>query len=127
MRTWLVGYSDFLGDLPLPLISSNVDYYGKNNNSCTTYKNYIAYSSREKKSEFGSKTFNLYLISTNTDYIRQLTATGKNLYPRFSHDGEAILFIKEYKNQSALEIIRLGENKSFIFPLKVGKLQSIDW
>lgn len=102
-------------------------YHGRNNNSVSAYDNYIVYSSREKGSEFGEKTFNLYLISTKTDYIRQLSATGKNLYPRFADDAETILFIKYYNNQSALGVIRLNANKSYLFPLKVGKIQSIDW
>lgn len=102
-------------------------YHGKNNNSVSAIGNYIAYSSREKVSEFGDNVFNLYLISTKTDYIRQLTANGKNLYPRFADDKETIMFIKQYKNQSSLGIIRLNANKSYLFPLKVGKIQSIDW
>ena len=102
-------------------------YHGKNNNSVTSYDRYMVYSSREKASEFGAGTFNLYLISTKTDFIRQLTATGKNLFPRFSNDGESILFIKEFGSQSALGIIRLGANKSYHFPLKAGHIQSIDW
>ncbi len=102
-------------------------YHGKNNNSVSAIEHYIVYSSREKDSEFGDKTFNLYLISTKTDYIRQLTSTGKNLYPRFANNAETIIFIKQYKNQSSLGIIRLNSNKSFLFPLKVGKIQSIDW
>lgn len=102
-------------------------YHGRNNNASTSYGNYIVYSSRDKASEFGPRTFNLYLISTKTDYIRQLTATGKNLFPRFSIDGESILFIKNYGRQSALGVIRLKENKTFHFPLQVGQIQSIDW
>lgn len=102
-------------------------YHGRNNNSVSSFENYIAYSSRETKSEFGSKTFNLYLISTQTDTIRQLTATGRNLYPRFADDGDTILFIKYFENQSALGVVRLNANKSYLFPLKIGKIQSIDW
>jgi TolB protein len=102
-------------------------YHGRDNSSISTIDNYIVYSSRDKVSEFGSKTFNLYLISTKTDYIRQLSATGKNLYPRFAKDRDTILFIKQFRGQSSLGVIRLNANKSFIFPLKVGKLQSIDW
>lgn len=102
-------------------------YHGRNNNASTSFENYIVYSSRDKESEFGSSTFNLYLISTKTDYIRQLTAAGKNLFPRFSNDGQSILFIKEYGAQSALGLIRLSENRTFHFPLDVGKIQSIDW
>lgn len=102
-------------------------YHGKNNNSASAYDNYIVYSSREADSEFGRNTFNLYLISTKTDYIRQLTATGENLFPRFAKDPDTIMFIKQYQNQSALGIVRLNANKTYHFPLKTGKLQSIDW
>lgn len=103
-------------------------YHGKNNNSVSTYKNYIVYSSREdEKGEFGSRDFNIYMISTQTEYIRQLTASGKNFYPRFSSDGQSVVFIKELGGQSSLGIIRVNENKSFQFPLKIGKIQSIDW
>ena len=102
-------------------------YHGKNKNSISTYDNYIVYSSREADSEFGRNTFNLYLISTKTDYLRQLTATGENLYPRFAKDPDTIMFIKQFGNQSALGIIRLNANKTYHFQLKTGKLQSIDW
>lgn len=102
-------------------------YHGKNNNSASALNNYIVYSSRENNSEFGRNTFNLYLISTKTDYIRQLTATGENLFPRFAKDEDTIMFIKQYQNNSALGIIRLNANKTYHFELKTGKLQSIDW
>ena len=58
-------------------------YHGRNNNSVSAYKNYVVYSSREEdKGAFG-RDFNIYMISTQTDQIRQLTSGGKNLYPRF--------------------------------------------
>ncbi len=102
-------------------------YHGKNNSSVTTYKDYIVFTSRETDNEFSNNTFNLYLISTKSDYIRRLTLNGKNQFPKFSNDGESILFTKNYAGKSSLGIIRLNYNKSFLFPLKVGKLQSIDW
>lgn len=102
-------------------------FKGTNNNFCNSYKNYIAYVSRDTDSEFSDNQFNIYLISTQTDYIRQLTTTGKNLFPRFSPSGDTLLYIKEYRGQSGLGVIRLGYNKSFLFPLKTGKLQAIDW
>jgi len=102
-------------------------YQGRNISSFSSYNNYIVFSRREGDSEFGKNSFNLYLISTKTQYIRQLTATGKNYFPRFANKGETIMFIKNYKGQSALGIIRLYSNKSFLFPLKIGKIQSIDW
>ncbi len=102
-------------------------YHGKNNSSCSTYGKYIVYSSREGKSAFGFNTFNLYLISTQTDFIRKLTTSGKNLFPRFGEDGETILFIKYINGGTALGVLRLNANKSFLFPLRSGKIQSIDW
>ncbi len=102
-------------------------YHGKNNSQATTFKDYIVYSSRETNNEFDHKTFNLYLISTQSDSIRRLTTTGLNQFPKFSADGESVLFIKNYNNRSSLGIIRLNYNKSFLFKLKSGKLQSIDW
>lgn len=102
-------------------------FHGKNNVSCSAFGHYIVYSSRETDNEFGNNVFNLYLISTQSDYIRRLTANGVNQFPRFSIDGESILFIKHLKNQSALGIIRLNYNKSYLYPLSSGKIQSIDW
>ena len=71
--------------------------------------------------------FNLYLISTQSESIRRLTTQGVNQFPKFSQDGESILFIKNYNDKSYLGIIRLNYSKSFLFSLKSGKLQSIDW
>lgn len=101
-------------------------YHGRNNSQATTYKDYIVYSSRETDNEFGNNVFNLYLISTYSDYVRRLTTNGRNQFPKFSSNGESILFIKNDK-KSYLGIIRVNYNKSFLFPLKSGKLQSIDW
>lgn len=102
-------------------------YYGRNNNSCSTFRNYVVYTSRETNNAFTQNAYNLHLISTQTEYVRHLTATGVNQFPKFSDDGDAVIFIKHFKNQSALGIVRLKVNKSFLFPLKVGKIQSIDW
>ncbi len=102
-------------------------YYGKSNSACSVNAEYIVYKARESSNAFSKNTFNLHLISTKTDFIRRLTATGVNEFPRFSKDGDAILFIKNYKAQSSIGIIRLNHNKNYLFPLKYGKLQSMDW
>jgi len=102
-------------------------FHGKNNSSCSTFGKYIVYSSREGQNSFGKNTFNLYLISTQTDFIRKLTTSGKNMFPRFADDGETVVFIKYIGNKSALGVLRLNANKSFLFPLSAGKIQSIDW
>jgi len=102
-------------------------YYGKSNVALAAHKNYIVYKSRESSNSFSRNTFNLHLISTRSDFIRRLTATGVNEFPRFSDNGDSIIFIKNYKSESSVGIIRLKQNKSFLFPLKIGKIQSIDW
>ncbi|MBU0721230.1 Tol-Pal system protein TolB [bacterium] len=110
--------------------SSTVDqmvYYGQSNAACSAHGEYIVYKARESSNAFSNNTFNLHLISTKTDFIRRLTATGVNEFPRFSKDGDAILFIKNYKSQSSLGIIRLNHNKNYLFPLKHGKIQALDW
>ncbi|PHR58126.1 MAG: hypothetical protein COA44_04270 [Arcobacter sp.] len=102
-------------------------YYGKSNVALAAHKNYIVYKSRESSNEFSRNTFNLHLISTRSAFIRRLTATGINEFPRFSDNGDSIIFIKNYKSESSVGIIRIKQNKSFLFPLKIGKIQSIDW
>lgn len=102
-------------------------YYGRSNSACSSHGEYIVYKARESSNAFSKNTFNLHLISTKTDFIRRLTATGINEFPRFSKDGDAILFIKNYKEQSSIGIIRLHHNKNYLFPLKYGKVQSMDW
>ena len=102
-------------------------YYGKSNSACSAHNEYIVYKARESSNAFDSNTFNLHLISTRSDYVRRLTATGVNEFPRFSDDGDAIVFIKNYKQQSAIGVIRLAQNRNYLFPLKIGKIQSLDW
>jgi TolB protein len=101
-------------------------FEGKNNSTCTAYRDWIVYKARESSSAGGS-AFNLHLTSLRDSTIRRLTSSGDNDYPRFSHDGEAILHIKQEGAHSMVGIIRLGVNKSFHFPLHIGRMQSIDW
>jgi TolB protein len=49
------------------------------------------------------------------------------MFPRFADDGETIIFIKNSGGSSSLGVLRLNANKSFLFPLSAGKIQSIDW
>ncbi|WP_353663045.1 Tol-Pal system protein TolB [Hydrogenimonas sp. SS33] len=102
-------------------------YHGRNNNACSAHDHYIVYSSRESDNAFAANTFNLYLVSTESDYIRRLTASGVNQFPRFSRDGESVMYLKHYARQTAVGIIRLNYNEGFLFPLKGKKIQSIDW
>lgn len=97
-------------------------FQGKNNSSLTTYKNLLVYKAREN-----GAGFNLHLMSFASGGIKRLTASGENDFPRFSPDGEAILYIKQEGARSSVGVIRPGVSKSFAFPLKIGRIQSIDW
>ncbi len=102
-------------------------YHGKNNSSATTYNDFVVYTSRDRDNEFGTYSFNLYLMSMKSDFLKRLTANGSNQFPKFSKDGESIIYLKTINGKSSIGIIRLNYSKSFLFPLKNGKIQSIDW
>lgn len=102
-------------------------FHGRNNSSASSNGEYVVYSSREEKNEFGTSVFNLYLIALGTTEIRRLTINGANQMPRFSKDGENIMFLKNTQYESALGIVRLRYNKSYLFPIAKMKIQSFDW
>ncbi len=106
---------------------SQLVYQGKNNSSLSSYKNLLVYKARENSATYAGNSFNLHLLSMNTGNVKRLTASGENDFPRFSPDGEAVLFIKQEGSRSSVGVIRLSVNKSFAFPLKIGRIQSIDW
>lgn len=106
--------------------ASRMVFHSKNNSSVTSNGNNIVFSSKDSDNEMG-RSFNLYLISTRTDSLQRLTSQGVNQFPKFSPDGQSVLFIKTVGNASAVGIIRLEYNKSFLFPLSGKKIQSIDW
>ncbi|DAB39270.1 MAG: hypothetical protein A2552_11880 [Sulfuricurvum sp. RIFOXYD2_FULL_44_160] len=106
---------------------SQLVYQGKNNSSLSAYKNFLVYKARENSATFAGNSFNLHLLSLNSGNVKRLTVSGENDFPRFSPDGEAILYIKQEGPRSSIGVIRFGVNKSFIFPLKMGRIQSIDW
>lgn len=106
---------------------SQLVYQGKSNSSLSSYKNLLVYKARENSATFAGNSFNLHLLSLNTGNVKRLTASGENDFPKFSPDGEAILYIKQEGARSSIGVIRFGVNKSFVFPLKIGRIQSIDW
>jgi TolB protein len=105
---------------------SKLIYYGKNHISVAVNKENVIVSTRETDNEFDNNTFNLLLIKKDSDVVKRLTFNGKNMLPRFSQDGNTVLFIKEYKFNSKLGIIRLNENKIFYFKIN-RKIQSFDF
>ncbi len=66
-------------------------------------------------------------MSTKSDSLKRLTANGVNQFPKFSKDGDSLIYIKTYNESSSVGIIRLEANKSVLFPLEGKKIQSIDW
>ncbi len=122
-----LGYPNIFSKKTTSQATEQMVYVGKSNSACTAHGNYIIYKARESSNAFSKNTFNLHLISTKTDFIRRLTVTGINEHPLFSSDGGTVLFVKKYKNQSSIGVIRLNQNKNYLFPLKGGAIQSIDW
>lgn len=96
---------------------------GSNSSSFSAHQNYVAYSSKES----GDRNFNIYLVSTVGGFKQQITTSGKNEFPRFAQNGESLLYLKEFGGKSSVAIYRLNDNKEFLFPSKIGALQSIDW
>ena len=102
---------------------SQLVYHGKNNSAMSVNGDYIVYSSRDAS----GGSFNLYLMSLRSDFVRALTASGKNIFPIFSQNGNTIMFIKLLGGQSSLGILRINQNKVFFFPQRGGKIQAMDW
>jgi len=122
-----MGYPNIFSTRPNSTAVTPLVYQGKNNSSLSSYKNFLVYKARENSATFAGNSFNLHLLSLNSGAVKRLTASGENDFPRFSADGEAILYIKQEGSRSSIGVIRFGVNKSFAFPLKIGRIQSIDW
>jgi len=122
-----LGYPNIFSTRMNSTAVSQLVYHGKNNSSLSSYKNFLVYKARENSATFAGNSFNLHLLSLNSGNVQRLTASGENDFPKFSYDGEAILYIKQEGSRSSIGVIRFGVNKSFAFPLKIGRIQSIDW
>ncbi|MDD2266420.1 Tol-Pal system protein TolB [Sulfuricurvum sp.] len=122
-----IGYPNIYSTRPNSSAVTPLVYDGKNNSSLSSYKNLLVYKARESSGTYNGNSFNLHLLSLNSGAVKRLTASGENDFPRFSPDGEAILYIKQEGSRSSVGVIRFGVNKSFAFPLKLGRIQSIDW
>ena len=105
---------------------SQVVFRGRNNNAVDAHGNKVVYASRESHNSFGLNAFNLYMTSANGSGTRPLTTTGVNQFPRFSTNGNTILYVKQHQNRSSVGYINLASKQSLLFPLG-GKVQSIDW
>ncbi|RDU66818.1 Tol-Pal system protein TolB [Helicobacter didelphidarum] len=123
-----LGYPNvFIQDLKPNANVTQLVFQGKNNSTLSTFGQYVVYSSRESDEETGLNVFNLYLVSSQSDYARRLSKIGTNRIPKFSSDGDSIMYLRQDKGENAIGIIRLSINKSFLFPLKNIKIQAFDW
>jgi TolB protein len=96
--------------------------HGKNNSSCDTYDNMIVYSSKE-----GPKSYNIYLTDSAGSDTRPLTSGGINQFPRFSRDGNVVMYIKRGSGGNSIGYSNLQANRSESFKLGISRIQSIDW
>jgi len=96
--------------------------HGHKNNSCDAFDKKVVYSSRD-----GAKSFNLYLIPIDGSYTQPLTSSGINQFPRFSPNGNTVLYINRSANGNSVGYIGLKTNIRMLFPLGIRRLQSIDW
>jgi TolB protein len=97
-------------------------FHGRNNNSVDAYGDTVVYSARE-----GQGVFNLYTAHTDGSPGRPLTGTGVNQFPRFSPDGNTILYIKRTPEGNAVGYLSLRTDQALLFPLGNRKIQSLDW
>jgi TolB protein len=97
-------------------------FHGKNNNSVDAFGDMVVFSARE-----GQGVFNLYTTHTDGSAGRPLTSSGVNQFPRFSPDGNTILYIKRSYEGNAVGYLGLKTNQSLLFPLGERKIQSLDW
>ncbi len=101
---------------------SKIVFHGKNNGSCDAYENQVVYSSKESR-----KSFNIYLTDTSGSQTRPLTSGGINQFPRFSFDGNIVMYIKRTSNGNSIGFVNISANKSQLFKMGVDRIQSIDW
>jgi len=109
----------------MPIIGGSVSkivHHGSNNDSVDTYNSQVVYSSKESR-----KSFNIYLTDSSGSQTRPLTSGGINQYPRFSGDGNIVMYIKRLPSGNSIGFINLSAQRSEVFKLGINRIQSIDW
>lgn len=96
-------------------------FSGRYNTSLSSHESMMVYA--------GASTngYQVYSQSTQNHSIRQLTTDAKNVMPRISSTGDAILYIRQSSSGRGLGLIRLPSGKNFVFPAQIAKIGSIDW
>ena len=109
----------------MPVGGGNVTqivHHGTNNASVDANGHQVVYSSKEAPG-----TFNIYLTDTSGSQTRPLTSGGVNQFPRFSRDGNIVMYIKRVGSSNSIGFINLSANRSEVFKMGISKIQSIDW
>jgi len=109
----------------MPVSGGNVTqivHHGTNNASVDANNHQVVYSSKEAPG-----TFNIYLTDTSGSQTRPLTSGGVNQFPRFSRDGNIVMYIKRVGSSNSIGFINLSANRSEVFKMGISKIQSIDW
>ncbi len=107
-----------------PLNSASIEqliFSPKHNSSFSARNELLIYAGRE------SGSTNLYLVNTKNGQKRQVTATGHNSSPRLSNAGDAVMFFKNDRGKTYLGIFRLNSSSTFLFPMNLGRIKSLDW
>ena len=97
-------------------------HHGTNNGSVDAHDSEVVYSSKE-----GRKSFNIYLTDINGSQTRPLTSGGINQFPRFSQDGNIVMYIKRTPGGNSIGFLNISANRSELFKMGISKIQSIDW
>jgi len=97
-------------------------HHGSNNSSCDTYDTQVVYSSKESR-----HSFNIYLTDTSGTQTRPLTSGGINQFPRFSFDGNIVMYIKRTEAGNSIGFVNISANISELFKMGINRIQSIDW
>jgi len=101
---------------------NKIVHHGRNNGSVDTYNTQVVYSSKESR-----KSFNIYLSDSSGSQTRPLTSGGINQYPRFSDDGNIVMYIKRTSGGNSIGFMNISANRSEVFKLGINRIQSIDW
>ncbi len=97
-------------------------HHGSNNSSCDAYGSQVVYSSKESRN-----SFNIYLTDSDGTQTRPLTSGGINQFPRFSFDGNIVMYIKRTGSGNSIGFVNISANKSELFKMGIDRIQSIDW
>ena len=101
---------------------TQIVHHGTNNASVDAHNSEVVYSSKE-----GRKSFNIYLTDTSGSQTRPLTSGGINQYPRFSRDGNIVMYIKRTQSGNSIGFMNISANRSELFNMGISRIQSIDW